>query len=176
MFAANPSIGSRVNGPSSTGHDFKYIASHRIVSDHTSRYYAPHHVAPKSMTTSFCSDPALRTIASTSSRDVASKTCPPRMLRKGGSFWETPNNEGAAVSDCLDGQEAAMVVPGALVAPIVGTTAKRSAIKLQNRRENIVMVVILVSYDQMRSPSHRRLMDHHQSDSFLKDASICRQL
>jgi hypothetical protein len=37
-----------------------------------------------------------------------------------------------------------MVAPGALVAPIVGTTAKSTAIKLQNRRENIVIVVIVV--------------------------------
>jgi hypothetical protein len=127
--------------------------SDRIV--HRAFHHATHHVAPKSMTTSFCSDPALRRIASTSSSDSGSNTCPPRMLRKGGSCRETPKIEGAVVSDCFDGQAPAMVAP-ALVAPTAGMTAKRTAIKLQNRRENIVIVNIpVVSYYAKCDPSHR---------------------
>jgi hypothetical protein len=66
------------------------------------------------------------------------------MLRKGGSCRETPKIEGVAdavVSDCLDGQAPVGVALGAFVAPASGAMAKRTAIKLQNRRENIVMVV-----------------------------------
>jgi hypothetical protein len=38
-----------------------------------------------------------------------------------------------------------MDAPGAFVAPTAGMTAKRTAIKLQNRRENIVIVDIVYS-------------------------------
>jgi hypothetical protein len=67
------------------------------------------------------------------------------MLRKGGSCREMPKIEGVAVSDCLDGQAppgVAMIPPGAFVAPVTGAMAKRTVIKLQNRRENIVIVVV----------------------------------
>jgi hypothetical protein len=107
--------------------------------------FSYHHVAPKSMTTSFCSDPALRIISSTSWRDSGSNTCPPRMLRTAGSCRETPKIEGACVC-CAQEPTGETMGVFVVVATVVGTMAKSTAMRPQNRTENIVIIIVVASF------------------------------